>query len=102
MKEFIEALTSVAKEYTGKEGIRFILKKSSGIAIFKSFTKNVWELYVHIPGKNIQCFSVSETLLSAIDSEKKDSIMKNLFYKETLKWIDSGKFREVLNGLQME
>lgn len=99
MKEFIEALTSVAKEYTGKEGIRFILKKSSGIAIFKSFTKNVWELYVHVPRKNIHCFSVSETLLSAIDAEKKDSIMKNLFYKEILKWIDSGKFKEVLNEL---
>lgn len=102
MKEFIEALSSVAKEYTRKEGIKFILKKSSGIAIFKSFTKNVWELYVHIPRKNIHCFSVSETLLSAMDSDKKDSIMKSLFYKKALEWVDSGKFREVLNGLQME
>lgn len=103
MKELIESLTRYSIEKTGNPYVRFILKRNSEGQMIKAFKKLTFELFLHIPGKNIRCITVqSIDNVAGIDEDRMWKKVETLFYEQLIRWIAEGKMEETLNGVQME
>lgn len=103
MKNLIDTLTRLAIEITGNPYIRFIIKRNEEQLRLKAYKKLTIELYLHIPKKNIKCFTVNETVNTA-NLDKNDFItaIESEFYYRLFKWFNEGEFKNILNGIPME
>ena len=103
MKDIVDSLNGMLQDITKDPYMRFVVKKNVEMTKFGAFRKYIVTLYLHIPGKNIECLEYTTVLnMSNLSSESIDREIRNGFLHVLLAWIYKGKMKEVIDGLQME
>ena len=101
MKDIVESLNRIIIEETGNPTVRFILKSNIEEQKIKAYKKLSSILYLHTPGKNIECLNVSQTFNTAgILPDNVKALLEPYFYYEILKWVKSEEFDKLVNTVK--